>query len=181
MSDFTRAMKAVGSPVTPDEVAVPEFIRVTEIRFQYQIGTVHSALTLRRRVVHSEARPTAIIARVRPDYKSPLFERCYQYTNSEGQLQWRAPTLQQPNNLQGLIKSKKIAIGTGLSYPSVQVAKTIAVTGADWCWILYSISSHGAPKIHHKTTPADPGQLCRSSTRRHELSTRPAPQLNGVR
>ncbi|KAJ7260186.1 Pyruvate/Phosphoenolpyruvate kinase-like domain-containing protein [Mycena rebaudengoi] len=55
--------------------------------------------------------------------------------NSEGQLQWRAPTLQQPNNLQGLIKSKKIAIRTGLSCPSVQVAKTIAVTGADWCWI----------------------------------------------
>ncbi|KAJ7251990.1 Pyruvate/Phosphoenolpyruvate kinase-like domain-containing protein [Mycena rebaudengoi] len=55
--------------------------------------------------------------------------------NSQEQMQWRAPTLQQPNNLQGLIRSKKIAIGTGLSYPSVQVAKTLAVTGADWCWI----------------------------------------------
>ncbi|KAJ7710580.1 Pyruvate/Phosphoenolpyruvate kinase-like domain-containing protein [Mycena rosella] len=28
-----------------------------------------------------------------------------------------------------------MAIGTALSYPSRHVAKTIAVTGADWCWV----------------------------------------------
>ncbi|KAJ7853599.1 Pyruvate/Phosphoenolpyruvate kinase-like domain-containing protein [Mycena leptocephala] len=45
------------------------------------------------------------------------------------------PTLQQSSNLQGLFKSGKIAIGTVLSYPSRHVAKTIAITGADWCWL----------------------------------------------
>ncbi|KAJ7182525.1 Pyruvate/Phosphoenolpyruvate kinase-like domain-containing protein [Mycena crocata] len=47
----------------------------------------------------------------------------------------RAPTLQQPSNLQALFRSGKILIGTGLSYPSRHVAKTVAATGADWCWI----------------------------------------------
>ncbi|KAJ7445904.1 Pyruvate/Phosphoenolpyruvate kinase-like domain-containing protein [Mycena latifolia] len=44
-------------------------------------------------------------------------------------------TLQQPSNLQALFKSGKVAIGTSLSYPSKHVAKTVAVTGADWCWV----------------------------------------------
>ncbi|KAJ7652564.1 Pyruvate/Phosphoenolpyruvate kinase-like domain-containing protein [Mycena rosella] len=48
---------------------------------------------------------------------------------------YRPPTLQQSGNLQALFKSGRIAIGTTLSYPSRHVAKTIAVTGADWCWI----------------------------------------------
>ncbi|KAJ6617596.1 Pyruvate/Phosphoenolpyruvate kinase-like domain-containing protein, partial [Mycena sp. CBHHK59/15] len=38
-------------------------------------------------------------------------------------------------NMQGLIKSGKILIGSCLSYPSRHVAKSIAITGADWCWI----------------------------------------------
>ncbi|KAJ6469182.1 Pyruvate/Phosphoenolpyruvate kinase-like domain-containing protein [Mycena vitilis] len=49
--------------------------------------------------------------------------------------QFRAPTLQQPGNLQAMFKSGKVVVGTALSYPSRHVAKTIAVTGADWCWI----------------------------------------------
>ncbi|KAJ7471311.1 Pyruvate/Phosphoenolpyruvate kinase-like domain-containing protein [Mycena galericulata] len=51
------------------------------------------------------------------------------------QAQFRAPTLQQPSNLQAIFKSGKIVIGTTLTYPSRHVAKTVAVTGADWCWI----------------------------------------------
>ncbi|KAJ7715710.1 Pyruvate/Phosphoenolpyruvate kinase-like domain-containing protein, partial [Mycena maculata] len=51
------------------------------------------------------------------------------------QAQYRAPTLQQSGNLQAIFKSGKIVIGTSLSYPSKHVAKTVAVTGADWCWI----------------------------------------------
>ncbi|KAJ7026148.1 Pyruvate/Phosphoenolpyruvate kinase-like domain-containing protein [Mycena alexandri] len=47
----------------------------------------------------------------------------------------RAPTRQQPNNLQALFKSGQIVISTSLSYPSRHVAKTVAVTGADMCWI----------------------------------------------
>ncbi|KAJ7856656.1 Pyruvate/Phosphoenolpyruvate kinase-like domain-containing protein [Mycena olivaceomarginata] len=46
-----------------------------------------------------------------------------------------APTLQQAGNLQGVFKSGKIVVGTSLSYPSRHVAKTVAVTGAAWCWI----------------------------------------------
>ncbi|KAJ6479165.1 Pyruvate/Phosphoenolpyruvate kinase-like domain-containing protein [Mycena vulgaris] len=49
--------------------------------------------------------------------------------------EYRAPTLQQSANLQAMCKSGKIAIGMALSYPSRQVAKTLAATGADWCWI----------------------------------------------
>ncbi|KAJ7768514.1 Pyruvate/Phosphoenolpyruvate kinase-like domain-containing protein, partial [Mycena metata] len=49
--------------------------------------------------------------------------------------QYRAPTRQQPNNLQALFRSGKIVISTSLSYPSRHVAKTVAVTGADMCWI----------------------------------------------
>ncbi|KAF7376916.1 2,4-dihydroxyhept-2-ene-1,7-dioic acid aldolase [Mycena sanguinolenta] len=45
------------------------------------------------------------------------------------------PTLQQPSNLQGLLKSGKVAVGIALSVPSTHVAKIVAVTGADWCWI----------------------------------------------
>ncbi|KAJ7489545.1 Pyruvate/Phosphoenolpyruvate kinase-like domain-containing protein [Mycena latifolia] len=55
--------------------------------------------------------------------------------DSAAQAQYRAPTLQQPGNLQEIFKSGKIVIGTSLSYPSRHVAKTVAVTGADWCWI----------------------------------------------
>ncbi|KAJ7230060.1 Pyruvate/Phosphoenolpyruvate kinase-like domain-containing protein [Mycena pura] len=47
----------------------------------------------------------------------------------------RAPTLQQASNLQALFKSGKILAGAALSYPSRQVAKTVAATGADWCWL----------------------------------------------
>ncbi|KAJ6486520.1 Pyruvate/Phosphoenolpyruvate kinase-like domain-containing protein [Mycena vitilis] len=49
--------------------------------------------------------------------------------------QFCAPTLQQSGNLQAMFKSGKVVIGTTLSYPSRHVAKTLAVTGADWCWI----------------------------------------------
>ncbi|KAJ7652563.1 Pyruvate/Phosphoenolpyruvate kinase-like domain-containing protein [Mycena rosella] len=49
--------------------------------------------------------------------------------------QFRPPTLQQASNLQALFKSGKVAVGTALSYPSRHVAKTLAVTGADWCWV----------------------------------------------
>ncbi|CAK5274134.1 unnamed protein product [Mycena citricolor] len=49
--------------------------------------------------------------------------------------QFRAPTLQQPANLTGILKSGKIAVGSVLSYPSVHIAKTVAACGADWCWI----------------------------------------------
>ncbi|KAJ6512338.1 Pyruvate/Phosphoenolpyruvate kinase-like domain-containing protein, partial [Mycena vulgaris] len=48
---------------------------------------------------------------------------------------WRAPTLQQPSNFRGLAKSGQVVYGIVLSYPSVHVAKTLAATGADWCWI----------------------------------------------
>ncbi|KAJ7037856.1 Pyruvate/Phosphoenolpyruvate kinase-like domain-containing protein [Mycena alexandri] len=48
---------------------------------------------------------------------------------------WRATTLQQPSNLRGLVKSGQRLFGVVLSYPSVHVAKTLAATGADWCWI----------------------------------------------
>ncbi|KAJ6534327.1 Pyruvate/Phosphoenolpyruvate kinase-like domain-containing protein, partial [Mycena capillaripes] len=48
---------------------------------------------------------------------------------------YRPLTLQQPSNLQGLIKCGKILIGTSLSYPSPHVAKTVAVTGAELCWL----------------------------------------------
>ncbi|KAJ7438625.1 Pyruvate/Phosphoenolpyruvate kinase-like domain-containing protein [Mycena galericulata] len=55
--------------------------------------------------------------------------------DSAAQAQYRPVTLQQPSNLQALFKSGKIAIGTSLSYPSRHVAKSVAVTGADWCWV----------------------------------------------
>ncbi|KAF7349950.1 2,4-dihydroxyhept-2-ene-1,7-dioic acid aldolase [Mycena venus] len=55
--------------------------------------------------------------------------------NSADQGQHRAPTLQQASNVQEIFKSGKIVIGTALSYPSRHVAKTVAITGADWCWI----------------------------------------------
>ncbi|KAK7046239.1 2,4-dihydroxyhept-2-ene-1,7-dioic acid aldolase [Favolaschia claudopus] len=51
------------------------------------------------------------------------------------QREFSPPTLQQPSNLQALIKSGKIVIGTTLSFPSRHVAKVIAATNADWCWI----------------------------------------------
>ncbi|KAJ6617579.1 Pyruvate/Phosphoenolpyruvate kinase-like domain-containing protein [Mycena sp. CBHHK59/15] len=51
------------------------------------------------------------------------------------QAQWRAPTLTQPSNLQGLLKSGKVILGVALTYPSRHVAKSLAMTGADWCWI----------------------------------------------
>ncbi|KAJ7139032.1 Pyruvate/Phosphoenolpyruvate kinase-like domain-containing protein [Mycena epipterygia] len=55
--------------------------------------------------------------------------------DSTAQAQYRSSTLQQSSNLQEIFKSGKIVIGISLSYPSVHVAKTIAATGADWCWI----------------------------------------------
>ncbi|KAF7368875.1 2,4-dihydroxyhept-2-ene-1,7-dioic acid aldolase [Mycena venus] len=51
------------------------------------------------------------------------------------QASWGAPTRQQPSNMRGLIQSGKVLLGQVLSYPSRQVAKTLAVTGADWIWI----------------------------------------------
>ncbi|KAJ7239314.1 Pyruvate/Phosphoenolpyruvate kinase-like domain-containing protein [Mycena rebaudengoi] len=51
------------------------------------------------------------------------------------QSQWRAPTLQQSSNMRGLLRSGRMAIGNCLSYPSRHVAKSLAVTGADCCWI----------------------------------------------
>ncbi|KAJ7793481.1 Pyruvate/Phosphoenolpyruvate kinase-like domain-containing protein, partial [Mycena olivaceomarginata] len=44
-------------------------------------------------------------------------------------------TLQQPSNLRARLNNGQLLVGVGLSYPSVHVAKTLAVTGADWCWI----------------------------------------------
>ncbi|KAJ7445905.1 Pyruvate/Phosphoenolpyruvate kinase-like domain-containing protein [Mycena latifolia] len=55
--------------------------------------------------------------------------------DAKARAEYRPTTLQQPSNLQALFKSGKIAIGTSLSYPSKHVAKTVAVTGADWCWV----------------------------------------------
>ncbi|KAJ7061984.1 Pyruvate/Phosphoenolpyruvate kinase-like domain-containing protein [Mycena amicta] len=55
--------------------------------------------------------------------------------DSSMQEEYRPLTLQQPSNAQALFRSGKIVIGATLSYPSRHVAKTIAVTGADWCWI----------------------------------------------
>ncbi|KAJ6461020.1 Pyruvate/Phosphoenolpyruvate kinase-like domain-containing protein [Mycena sanguinolenta] len=51
------------------------------------------------------------------------------------QVSWAAPTRQQSSNMRGLIQSGKVLLGQVLSYPSRQVAKTLAVTGADWIWI----------------------------------------------
>ncbi|KAJ6546640.1 Pyruvate/Phosphoenolpyruvate kinase-like domain-containing protein, partial [Mycena vulgaris] len=42
----------------------------------------------------------------------------------------------QSSNLQAHFKSGKIVIETCLSYPSRHVVKTVAVMGADWCWIV---------------------------------------------
>ncbi|KAJ7693061.1 Pyruvate/Phosphoenolpyruvate kinase-like domain-containing protein [Mycena rosella] len=55
--------------------------------------------------------------------------------NAAALAQYRPLTLQQPSNLQAVLKSGKMALGTSLSYPSKHIAKTVAVTGADWCWI----------------------------------------------
>ncbi|KAJ7148661.1 Pyruvate/Phosphoenolpyruvate kinase-like domain-containing protein [Mycena crocata] len=51
------------------------------------------------------------------------------------QASWKAPTPIQPANLQGALKSGKILLGTALTYPSRHVAKSLAITGADWCWL----------------------------------------------
>ncbi|KAJ6476830.1 Pyruvate/Phosphoenolpyruvate kinase-like domain-containing protein [Mycena sanguinolenta] len=56
-------------------------------------------------------------------------------TDPSTQSSWAAPTLQQSGNMRGLIDSGKVLLGQVLSYPSRQVAKTLAVTGADWTWI----------------------------------------------
>ncbi|KAJ7026132.1 Pyruvate/Phosphoenolpyruvate kinase-like domain-containing protein [Mycena alexandri] len=55
--------------------------------------------------------------------------------DSAAQATFRAPTLQQASDLQKVFRSGKVVIGNCLSYPSRHVAKTVAVTGADWCWI----------------------------------------------
>ncbi|KAJ7103686.1 Pyruvate/Phosphoenolpyruvate kinase-like domain-containing protein [Mycena crocata] len=54
---------------------------------------------------------------------------------SASQGQHRAPYLQHASNLQALLKTGKILIGNTLSYPSTHVAKTVAATGADICWV----------------------------------------------
>ncbi|KAJ7489599.1 Pyruvate/Phosphoenolpyruvate kinase-like domain-containing protein [Mycena latifolia] len=51
------------------------------------------------------------------------------------QAQWTAPTLSQPANLQGLLKSGKTIMGVALTFPSRHVAKALAMTGADWIWL----------------------------------------------
>ncbi|KAJ6617504.1 Pyruvate/Phosphoenolpyruvate kinase-like domain-containing protein [Mycena sp. CBHHK59/15] len=51
------------------------------------------------------------------------------------QSSWAAPTRQQASNMRGLVGSGKVLMGAVMSYPSRQVAKTLAVTGADWIWI----------------------------------------------
>ncbi|KAJ7717986.1 Pyruvate/Phosphoenolpyruvate kinase-like domain-containing protein [Mycena metata] len=51
------------------------------------------------------------------------------------QASWAAPTRQQSSNMRGMLRSGKVLMGQVLSYPSRQVAKTLAVTGADWIWI----------------------------------------------
>ncbi|KAJ7449245.1 Pyruvate/Phosphoenolpyruvate kinase-like domain-containing protein [Mycena latifolia] len=56
-------------------------------------------------------------------------------TDPASQASWAAPTWQQSSNMRGLIASGKAIMGQVLSYPSRQVAKTLAVTGADWIWI----------------------------------------------
>ncbi|KAJ7025607.1 Pyruvate/Phosphoenolpyruvate kinase-like domain-containing protein [Mycena alexandri] len=55
--------------------------------------------------------------------------------NPSTQTSWAAPTRQQSSNMRGLLRSGKVLMGQVLSYPSRQVAKTLAVTGADWIWI----------------------------------------------
>jgi hypothetical protein len=64
--------------------------------------------------------------------------KTHRFTLDASQGHFLPPTLQQPSNLQALIKSGKIAIGTALSIPSVHVAKIVATTGADWCWLVSS-------------------------------------------
>ncbi|KAF8143512.1 Pyruvate/Phosphoenolpyruvate kinase-like domain-containing protein [Mycena galopus ATCC 62051] len=55
--------------------------------------------------------------------------------DSASQALYRPTTLQHPSNLRGLIETGKVVISTSLSYPSRHVAKTVAVTGADMCWL----------------------------------------------
>ncbi|KAJ7462416.1 Pyruvate/Phosphoenolpyruvate kinase-like domain-containing protein [Mycena latifolia] len=67
--------------------------------------------------------------------------------DAKAQAEYRPTTLQQPSNLQALFKSGKIAIGTSLSYPSKHVAKTVAVTGADWCWVAWCLDAGAGGSI----------------------------------
>ncbi|KAF7368929.1 2,4-dihydroxyhept-2-ene-1,7-dioic acid aldolase [Mycena venus] len=55
--------------------------------------------------------------------------------DANDQKKWIAPTLTQPANLQGALKSGKLLFGVALTYPSRHVAKSLAMTGADWCWL----------------------------------------------
>ncbi|KAF8143259.1 hypothetical protein K438DRAFT_1994071 [Mycena galopus ATCC 62051] len=55
--------------------------------------------------------------------------------DSASQALYRPTALQHPSNLRGLIETGKVVISTSLSYPSRHVAKTVAVTGADMCWL----------------------------------------------
>ncbi|KAJ7220239.1 Pyruvate/Phosphoenolpyruvate kinase-like domain-containing protein, partial [Mycena pura] len=48
---------------------------------------------------------------------------------------WKAPTPQQSSNFRGLGKSGQVLFGVALSIPSVHVAKVVAASGADYCWI----------------------------------------------
>ncbi|KAJ6536022.1 Pyruvate/Phosphoenolpyruvate kinase-like domain-containing protein [Mycena vulgaris] len=56
-------------------------------------------------------------------------------TDPSSQGSWAAPTRQQSGNMRGLIASGKVIMGQVMSYPSRHIAKTLAVTGADWIWI----------------------------------------------
>ena len=50
---------------------------------------------------------------------------------------WRAARLQQPSNLRSALARKdgKVLFGCALSIPSTHVAKLLAVTGCDFCWV----------------------------------------------
>ncbi|KAJ7916151.1 Pyruvate/Phosphoenolpyruvate kinase-like domain-containing protein [Mycena leptocephala] len=67
---------------------------------------------------------------------APMANGIHKFTADPAtQASWGAPTRQQSSNMRGLIRSGKVLLGQVLSYPSRQVAKTLAVTGADWIWI----------------------------------------------
>jgi hypothetical protein len=78
------------------------------------------------------------------------------------QSSWAAPTRQQASNMRGLISSGKVLMGAVLTYPSTQVAKTLAVTGADWIWIVRRLRIHDdhdtADLTLHRTRSTSPGR-----------------------
>lgn len=112
-------------------------------------GTLaNKAINFRRpyggpRIVHRDTLPrekaitwgalgvNVLIHKLRMSSTAPQFT-----FDATAQARYRAPTLQQPSNLREIFRSGKIVVGCGLTYPSRHVAKTVAVTGADWCWIV---------------------------------------------